>query len=157
MLKLSGNIGNAWGKLTPTLNYRPALTASLSVHQPASPPSHQPTLTCPIPTPDKTTWSSEPSSANHSGRQLTFLKAAQCSAWAKHQQIVDCMFQFSLHPILILAAATILNFIFCLFVKGLFRQERNHYLHLTCTPPPPAHDHVSLIFPYINSKNLHCW
>lgn len=45
VLQLSEDIGNPWGKLTPTLNYRLTLTASLSAHQPANPPSHQPSLT----------------------------------------------------------------------------------------------------------------
>lgn len=48
-----GTLKIQWGKLTPTFNYRLALTASLPVHHPASPPSHQPALSFPIPTPDK--------------------------------------------------------------------------------------------------------
>lgn len=53
--------GNPWGKLTPTLNYRLALTASLSAHQLANPPSHQPNQTVLPPLPLKTspTCSSE--------------------------------------------------------------------------------------------------
>lgn len=114
VLELSGNIVNLWGKLTPTFNYRLALTASLSVHQPAIPPSHQPTSTFPIPTPDKTTCSSAPSSANHPSLQLNLLKAAQCFCLSKtKKRFVDRTFQFSLYPILLLATATILNFICC--------------------------------------------
>lgn len=45
VLQLSESAGNPWGKLTPTLNYRLALTSSLSAHQLANPPSHQPSLT----------------------------------------------------------------------------------------------------------------
>lgn len=48
-----GTLKIQWGKLTPTFNYRLALTASLPVYHPASPPSHQPALSFPIPTPDK--------------------------------------------------------------------------------------------------------
>lgn len=83
VLQLSENIGNPWGELTPTLNYRLALTASLFAHQPANPPSHQPSPTLlphsqsrhPLPP------SSEPSLAPPPSLQLTFilrLQHAQC-------------------------------------------------------------------------------
>ncbi|KAI9547823.1 hypothetical protein NQZ68_015089 [Dissostichus eleginoides] len=52
VLQLSENIGNPWGELTTTLNYRLELTVSLAAHQPANPPSHQPSLT-PTPTPTR--------------------------------------------------------------------------------------------------------
>lgn len=70
LLQLSENIGNPWGELTPTLNYRLALTASLFAHQPANPASHQPS-----PTPTKLSLAPPPSF------QLTFilrLLHAQC-------------------------------------------------------------------------------
>lgn len=74
VLQLSGNIGNLWGRLTPTLNYRLALTASLTAHQPAKPPSQQPSLTLLPPLPLKTphTCSAGPSLAPHPSFQLTF-------------------------------------------------------------------------------------
>ena len=79
VLQLSENIGNPWGQLTPTLNYRLALTASLSAHQPANPPSHQPSQTLPPPLPLKTspTFSSEPSLAPPPSLQLTFILRLQ--------------------------------------------------------------------------------
>lgn len=72
VLQLSGNIGNLWGKLTPTLNYRLALTASLTAHQPAKPPSQQPSLTLPPPLKTPPTCSAGPSLAPHPSFQLTF-------------------------------------------------------------------------------------
>lgn len=73
-LQLSGNVENPWGKLTPTLNYRLALTAGLFAHQPANPPSHQPSLTLlpPFPLKTWTTCSSEPSPAPPRSFPLTF-------------------------------------------------------------------------------------
>lgn len=44
VLQLSENVENPLGELTPTLNYRLALTAGLAAHQPANPPSLKPSL-----------------------------------------------------------------------------------------------------------------
>lgn len=81
LLQLSENIGNPWGELTPTLNYRLALTASLFPHQPANPASHQPS-------PALTKLSLAPSSQSPAN---LYLKTALCSVCARGSSV--CLLQ----------------------------------------------------------------
>lgn len=82
MLQLSENVKNPLGKFLPTLNYRLSLTASLSAHQPANPPNHQPSLIRLLPFPLKTLLPAAPTPAPPCSFQLIFailrLKQAQC-------------------------------------------------------------------------------
>lgn len=138
VLELSGNIVNSWGKLTPTFNYRLALTASLSVHQPASPPSQPTSANLDFPysdkSSDKTTCSSDPSQQTILGYSQTFLRQHNVLFEQDTNLIVVHTFQFSLHVLLLLATATILNFIFCPCSLNVFLNKNVIIIYfLTCT------------------------